>query len=234
MENHPVLCKCHVYPNSDLSLWLSWLKLIDSRLQSWAEPPLSLSCDISSAQLFLAQLDWLSCFELSCGNTNSEVLTGSELTAHKSMHRDDYNLWHWRLGQHFSHPFLGTYEVVQFFELGNLKGTHSGVMYGPHANSMVPWYGTPIPYPSHSNTKSPHTNTKPYHHSKPVTGCLGSFLQNMQILSASCNTGPLGSIFFGQVLQVFADILSNQWRLYIKLHPLKISFIGLYPRFCCV
>jgi len=147
MENHPVLCKCHVYPNSDLSLWLSWLKLIDSRLQSWAEPPLSLSCDISSAQLFLAQLDWLSCFELSCGNTNSEVLTGSELTAHKSMHRDDYNLWHWRLGQHFSHPFLGTYEVVQFFELGNLKGTHSGVMYGPHPNSMVPWHGTPIPYP---------------------------------------------------------------------------------------
>jgi len=25
---------------------------------------------------------------------NSEVLTGSELTTHKSMHRDDYNLWH--------------------------------------------------------------------------------------------------------------------------------------------
>jgi len=25
---------------------------------------------------------------------NSEVLTGSELTAHKSMHRDDYDLWH--------------------------------------------------------------------------------------------------------------------------------------------
>jgi len=30
---------------------------------------------------------------------NSEVLTGSELTAHKSMHRDDYNLWHQQLGQ---------------------------------------------------------------------------------------------------------------------------------------
>jgi len=26
--------------------------------------------------------------------------------------------------EHFSHPFLGTYEVVQFLELGNLKGTH--------------------------------------------------------------------------------------------------------------
>jgi len=118
---------------------------------------------------------------------------------------------------HFSHPFLGTYEVVQFLELGNLKGTHSNTK------------------PPHTNTKPPHTNTntntKPYHHSKPVTGCLGSFLQNMQIISAGCNTGPLGSIFCGQVLQVFADILSNQGRLYMKLPPLKISLIGLYPQF---
>ncbi|EDR02580.1 uncharacterized protein LACBIDRAFT_332154 [Laccaria bicolor S238N-H82] len=27
------------------------------------------------------------------------------------------------LTYHFSHPFLGTYEVIQFFELGNLSGT---------------------------------------------------------------------------------------------------------------
>ena len=30
---------------------------------------------------------------------------------------------------HFSHPFLGTYEVVQFLDLGYLKGTHSGGWY---------------------------------------------------------------------------------------------------------
>ena len=26
---------------------------------------------------------------------------------------------------HFSHPFLGTYEVHQFLDLGHLEGTHS-------------------------------------------------------------------------------------------------------------
>jgi len=58
---------------------------------------------------------------------------------------------------HFSHPFLGTYEVVQFFELGNLKGTHPRVVYELHTNPMVSWDANPIPYPSLSNTKSPHT-----------------------------------------------------------------------------
>ena len=33
------------------------------------------------------------------------------------------------LPRHFSHPFLGTYEVVQFLDLGYLKGTHSGGWY---------------------------------------------------------------------------------------------------------
>jgi len=46
---------------------------------------------------------------------------------------------------HFSHPFLGTYEVVQFLELGNLKGTHPGVVYELHTNPMVAWDANPIP-----------------------------------------------------------------------------------------
>ena len=37
--------------------------------------------------------------------------------------------------EHFSHPFLGTYEVVQFLDLGYLKGTHS---WG--------WYTAPYPF----------------------------------------------------------------------------------------
>jgi len=37
---------------------------------------------------------------------NLEVLTGSELTAHKSMHRDDYDLWHRQLG----HPGRQVFE----------------------------------------------------------------------------------------------------------------------------
>jgi hypothetical protein len=56
-------------------------------------------------------------------------------------------------------PIFGSYEVVQFFELGNLEGTHSRVVYDPHTHSIVWWNGNPIPYPSHSNTKPPHTNT---------------------------------------------------------------------------
>jgi hypothetical protein len=53
----------------------------------------------------------------------------------------------------------------------------------------------------------------------------------MEIISAGCNTGPLGTIFCGQVLQVFADILSYKWGLDGKLHPVKNSSIGLYPMF---
>ena len=55
---------------------------------------------------------------------------------------------------HFSHPFLGTYEVHQFLDLGYLEGTHSRVVYELHSNTMVPWNGKPIPYPTHSNTMS--------------------------------------------------------------------------------
>ena len=42
---------------------------------------------------------------------------------------------HFPFLHHFSHPFLGTYEVVQFFDLGYLKGTHSGG-----------WYTAPYPF----------------------------------------------------------------------------------------
>ena len=37
---------------------------------------------------------------------NLKVLSGEELTAHKSMHRDDYDLWHRRLG----HPGKQVFE----------------------------------------------------------------------------------------------------------------------------
>jgi hypothetical protein len=40
---------------------------------------------------------------------NSVVLTGSELTAHKSVHRDDYDLWHRRLG----HPGKQAFEKFE-------------------------------------------------------------------------------------------------------------------------
>ena len=38
---------------------------------------------------------------------------------------------------HFSHPFLGTYEVHQFLDLGYLEGTHSGMVYVTYT---IPWY----------------------------------------------------------------------------------------------
>ena len=42
--------------------------------------------------------------------------------------------WRW----HFSHPFLGTYEVHQFLDLGYLGGTHSSMVYVTYT---IPWYG---------------------------------------------------------------------------------------------
>jgi hypothetical protein len=64
------------------------------------------------------------------------------------------------LRAHFSHPFLGTYEVIQFLELANLEGT-------PFQSGM-----TSIPIPSYHgmettyHTISYHTipsHTIPYH-----------------------------------------------------------------------
>jgi len=40
---------------------------------------------------------------------NSEILTGSELIAHKSLHRDDFDLWHRRLG----HPGKQVFEKFE-------------------------------------------------------------------------------------------------------------------------
>jgi len=105
---------------------------------------------------------------------------------------------------HFSHPFLGTYEVVQFLELGNVKGTPS--QSGMTSIPIPSYHGmeTTIPFqliPYH--TIPPHTipyHVIPHHHSKPVTGCLGSVLQNIKNIYAGCNTDPLGSIFCGLVL----------------------------------
>ena len=140
-----------------------------------------------------------------------------------------------RWGIHFSHPFLGTYEVIQLFELGNLSGTpfQSGMTLIPipsyhgmdatyHSTSYhsiqfhsIPPHTIPyhtIPYHTIPFHLMPY-HTIPYHHSIAVTGCLGSFLQNMKIISPGCNTDPLGSIFCGLVLQISSDILSYQWRL---------------------
>jgi len=52
----------------------------------------------------------------------------------------DYkNLWCLLFGTtHFSHPFLGTYEVHQFLDLGYLGGTHSSMVYVTYT---IPWYG---------------------------------------------------------------------------------------------
>ena len=70
---------------------------------------------------------------------------------------------------HFSHPFLGTYEVHQFLDLGYLEGTHSGVVYKLHSNTMVPWNGKPIPSPTHTNTMVWKTHTIPHLYQYHVT-----------------------------------------------------------------
>ena len=100
---------------------------------------------------------------------------------------------------------------------------------------MIPWYWNHIPFhimPYHTIPFHliPY-HVIPSHHPKPVTGCLGPFLQYMKLISAGCNTGPLGSIFCGQVLQIFAVISSYKYKLYDECDPLKIRSIGFYPMF---
>ena len=118
---------------------------------------------------------------------------------------------------HFSHPILGTYEVIQFFELANLEGTpfQCGIWAPYQFHDTMGWKSHTISLSFQYHVTSYHTigmieafqfQIKPYHHSKAVTGCLGSFFQNMKNISAGCNTGPLGSIFCGHTLQIFTDI----------------------------
>jgi hypothetical protein len=68
-------------------------------------------------------------------------------------------------------------------------------------------------------------------HTIPLESPSGSSLKHIKNTSTACNTGPLGSIFGGQVLKLFAGVLHYKWRVYGELHPLKFSSIGLYPRF---
>ena len=99
--------------------------------------------------------------------------TGPANTSFKGM------AWiHIYITRHFSHPFLGTYEVHQFLDLGYLEGTHCGVVNELHTNTTIPWNGKPIPYPTHTNTML-HTipfDLIPYHQ-----GCLGSFYQIWEV-----------------------------------------------------
>ena len=78
---------------------------------------------------------------------------------------------------HFSHPFLGTYEVHQFIDLGYLEGTHSRVVNELHTNTTILWNGKPIPYllipiPCYIPYYTIPFDLIPYH-----LGCLGSFYQ---------------------------------------------------------
>ena len=130
------------------------------------------------------------------------------------------------LCSHFSHPFLGTYEVTQFFKLANLEGTpfqsgmtsipfHHIMVWMPHTilPHTIPYHTIPfhhIPYhPTSYHTILLHTipyHTIPTHTIPSFQRCLGSFLQNKKIIPAGCKTGPLSSIFCGLVLHISPDI----------------------------
>ena len=110
---------------------------------------------------------------------------------------------------------------------------------------LIPWYnGMENPYhipliPTSYHSMSPYTipfhlipyHVTSYHHSKADTGCLGPF-PKYENYFCRLQYWSIGHHLCEQVLQVFADILSYKWRLDSKVHPLKISSIGLYPMFC--
>ena len=82
---------------------------------------------------------------------------------------------------HFSHPILGTYEVIQFFELVNLEGTpfQCGIWASYQFHDTMGWKSQTISLSFQYHVTSYHTSrmmeafqfqSKPYHHSKAVTG----------------------------------------------------------------
>ena len=73
----------------------------------------------------------------------------------------------WLMVGYFSHPFLGIYEVIQFFELVNLEGIpfRSGMTSIPFHHTMV-WVHTIPPHTMPYHTIPPHTipsHLIPYH-----------------------------------------------------------------------
>ena len=116
---------------------------------------------------------------------------------------------------------LGTVVLVwssyTTLEWGTLGTLNQGIDVPHRYPKMDDWSAHAVPFSFQYHLTSYHTigiikafqfQSKPYHHSKAVTGCLGSFFTKYKIISAGCNTCPLGSIFCGQVLQIFAVILS--------------------------
>ena len=85
------------------------------------------------------------------------------------------------LDTQFSHPFLGTYKVIQFFELANLEGTpfQCGIWAPYQFYDTMGWKSHKISLSFQYHVTSYHTigiieafefQSKPYHHSKAVTG----------------------------------------------------------------
>ena len=107
--------------------------------------------------------------------------------------------------------------LIPAFELANLEGTpfQCGIWAPYQFHDTMGWKSHTISLSFQFHVTSYHTigiieafqfQSEPYHHSKAVTGYLGSFFQNMKNISPGCNTGQLGSIFCGHALQIFTDI----------------------------
>ena len=116
---------------------------------------------------------------------------------------------------HFSHPFLGTHEVHQFLDLGHLEGTpfHSGIWapYQYHHTVECKTHTIPHSYQYHVTYHTIPYHTIPYHLTSyhtvwgPFTK-YEKYFYRLQYLS-------VGLHLCGQVLQIFAVILSYKWRL---------------------
>ena len=141
-----------------------------------------------------------------------------------------------------SHPILGTYEVIQFFELVNLEGTPFQCgMWAPYQfHDTMGWKSHTISLSFQYHVTSYHTTgfiealqfqSKPHHHTKAVTGCLGSFFKNMKNISAGCNTGPLGSIFCGHALRFLLTFEATSGGYIVNLTLGKSAQLGLIPGF---
>ena len=162
----------------------------------------------------------------------------ARFTADKPPTSPRTNCWH------FSHPFLGTYEVVQFFDLGYLKGTHSGG-----------WYTAPYPFHGILGWK-PHTISFSFQYhatSYHTIGMIDAFHIPGQAIPSYQSCHWVSGVLFTKYENYFCRLqylfiglhllwtgsssfcwhFKLQVEVYSELHPLKIHSIGLYPRVCC-
>ena len=129
----------------------------------------------------------------------------------------------WKI--HFSHPFLGTYEVHQFLDLGYLEGTHSGVVNELHTNTTL------IPIPCYIPYHTIPYYTTSYHTIRGVWGPFTKYekyFYRLQYLSVGLHLLWTGSSDFCHHFKLQVEVIGWVWSFENQLNWALSQVLAIY------